>query len=151
MTDPKAELARQLYLARNAFMDWVKAQLGKWYIWGGDDPGGFDCSGLVVEGLKCAGVLKEHEDLTANGLYKLFSKRVPLQQGFPGALAFWLTEAGHAYHVAVCMNELFCITANGGNRNVKTIEDAMRENAFITIRPLSHRKTKPVILDPFMP
>ena len=28
------------------------ANWGKWYTWGGDDPGSFDCSGLVIEYLK---------------------------------------------------------------------------------------------------
>lgn len=120
------------------------------YHYGGDDFSGIDCSGLVVEGLKAAGVI--NQDLSAEGLWQLFNKpayQVPLPRD--GALAFWFDDAGKAYHVAVCISwsgqiPAFCITADGGDSQTLTTDDAIKRNAFVKIRPISRRRTKPKFL-----
>jgi cell wall-associated NlpC family hydrolase len=60
--------------------------LGTFYIWGGDDPSGFDCSGLAIECLKSVGVLPREGDWTAQDLSAMFP-RVDPPQG--GDLVFW--------------------------------------------------------------
>ncbi len=118
----------------------IEKYYGTWYTWGGDDPMGFDCSGLVIEGLKSAGVIPRKRDYTADGLWKIF--RLPaMRRDEPkcGDLCFWFDRHGIAVHVAVCINEDSYIGAEGGGSHVKTIEDAIKANAFIKIRPLDSR------------
>ena len=43
--------------AKRWFLQTALAYLGTPYVWGGDDPSGFDCSGFVIECLKSAGLL----------------------------------------------------------------------------------------------
>jgi len=112
---------------------------GKPYTWGGDDPmAGMDCSGLVVEGLKSAGLIPRKRDYTADDLWKLF-RHMRLDIPKCGSLCFWFDNQGTAAHVGVCINEDSYIGAEGGGIHVKTLEDAIKENAFIKIRPLFSR------------
>ena len=110
------------------------------YKWGGDDPSGFDCSGLVVECLKSAGMMGEHEDATANDLMIRFSRidkvncKIPFP--VPGALVFQLRSDGTARHVEICVNTFTKIGANGGGSNIKTESDAWKHNAFIKTRKI---------------
>lgn len=115
----------------------VKSFIGKWYLWGGDDPAGFDCSGLMVEGLKAAGVLSRGGDWTADQLMK--------QCGFPesmpeiGCLVFWGTS-NKATHVemivGVSSTGAWTIGASGGGSTTRTIDDAREQNAYIKVRPM---------------
>lgn len=122
------------------FMYVIEKWYGHWYTWGGDDPMGFDCSGLVVEGLKSADIIPRKSDYTADGLWKRFRVK-SLRRDEPeyGSLCFWFDKHGIAIHVAVCINEDSYIGAEGGGRHVKTLEDAIKANAFIKLRPLSSR------------
>jgi len=121
------------------FMDTVERQLGRWYIYGGDDPLGFDCSGVIVEALKTVGRLKNYEDLTADGLWHRFRALHKEKQARRGALVFWFDKSGRAAHVGVCRTSWHYIAAEGGGEHVKTMEDAIKFNAFIKMRPLTER------------
>lgn len=46
--------------ARAAIVNYAKAQVGKAYIWGGEGPNGFDCSGLVLKAYQQAGIYLPH-------------------------------------------------------------------------------------------
>lgn len=114
---------------------------GTWYTWSGDDPSGFDCSGLSVEGLKSVGKIPRKSDYSADGLWKKFRHQVRKKwdDPMPGDLCFWFDSQGVAVHVAVCINVDSYIGAEGGGINVTNLENAIKENAFIKIRPLSSR------------
>ena len=118
------------------FLKVVESFLNTWYRWGGDDPSGIDCSGLVVEALKACGKISEREDYTADGLWHKYHGAYEVPDAQRGALVFWFDNKGRATHVAVCVSPFFCITANGGGKHVKTHEDAMKYNAFVKIRRL---------------
>lgn len=121
------------------------ALLGLPYIWGGDDPmAGFDCSGLVVEILKAAGVLPADGDWTADQLYQRFAAS---EQGlaYGGCLAFW-RRGGRMTHVEYCINPSHTIGASGGGSSTLTVADAIRQNAYVKLRP---RKPGAVLVDPF--
>ena len=109
---------------------------GHWYTWGGDDPAGFDCSGLVVEIGKSVGWFPRKGDSTAEGLRLNYREILPaLVQ--PGDLVFRM-QNGLAVHVGIVIDPTsHYIAAEGGGRSVKTLGDAIRLNAFIKVRPIS--------------
>jgi cell wall-associated NlpC family hydrolase len=112
--------------------------LGKWYSWGGDDPSGIDCSGLVIACLKASGQLPRKGDWTADMLMK--------DHGWPdaepqvGCLIFWGSDLSKATHVEMVIAKIrsdnWTIGASGGGRNTRTQDDAIRHNAFVKIRPM---------------
>ncbi len=117
------------------------AYLGTPYVWGGDDPSGFDCSGYVVECLKSCGLLGEQEDLTADGLFARFGHAV-IGQPEEAALMFYFDPNNRATHVTICLDEEFQIGAAGGDSRTKDTVIAWRQNAFIKIRPIRFRPTQ---------
>lgn len=130
---------------RELALDVWRAQLGKPYRWGGDDPlAGFDCSGLVIEGLKAAGILPREGDWSAellcNSVFKDY-QRLNATQGFPaGALLFWLrgtpARVGHVEIVwAVIGGKVFTIGASGGGSADVDVAHAVADNAYVKIRP----------------
>ena len=117
---------------------YAKSFLGKPYIWGGDDPiRGFDCSGLVQEILASVGV-DPKGDQTAQALYGAFDDCV-VPEPLAGCLAFYGRDLDHISHVAFCISDHQVIEAAGGGSKTKTVEDAVKHNAFIRIRPVKHR------------
>lgn len=138
---------------REDFVSYALIWLGSWYKWGGDDPSGFDCSGFVIECLKAWGKFPRKQDTTANLLKARFMDRIAHAPDIlPGTLVFWLSPQGRAYHVEICINDWQSIGASGGGSNTKTMSDAIRDNAFIKIRPIASRQPSGsfVYCDPFM-
>ena len=117
-------------------LDTAKVYVGTWYAWGGDDPSGFDCSGLMVEFLKIGGLLSRGEDLTAEGL-RLRFEQYKTEDPQPGTMLFW-GKMGAAVHVEMVIakigDQIFTIGASGGGSQVKTKQDAIAANAFVKIR-----------------
>ncbi len=134
--------------ARRWFIRIALACLGTPYRWGGDDPSGFDCSGLVVECLKSVGLLSENADYTAQGLLELFGNGI-ISQPRPAALLFYRNDRGRAVHVTICLDKYFQIGAEGGGRTTKETCDAWEHNAFVKIRPLNYDARPRIICDPF--
>ena len=133
--------------ARYWFLKVAQSLIHTPYHWSGDDPTGFDCSGLVVECLKSVGRMPAH-DATADDLWRRFHQ---LEVVYPtsGCLAFWFNAEGEAYHVAICLDARVCLTADGGGSQTQTLADAIEQNAFVKIRPIDHRSTAPKFLDLF--
>lgn len=115
---------------------------GTEYIWGGDDPSGFDCSGMVLELLQSVGAYPRGQDTTANGLMHKY-RAIKRGDVTPTDLVFWVNANGKAYHVGMVIapNHLY-IGAEGGGSSTKTLADAHKRNAYIKIRPIDSRGTE---------
>ena len=131
------------------FLKVAWSHLNTLYRWAGDDPTGLDCSGLVVECLKSVGLMKSGSDLSAQGIFDVFvnGQNSEVLEPVPGALLFWQNEDGRMIHVAICVNEKFCITADGGGSGITSAEIAAEKNAFVKIRPWNYRRVTPIIAD----
>lgn len=110
------------------------------YRWGGDDPiSGFDCSGLVIEVLKSAGIVDENFDSTANQLSKKFNETDILQNG---VLVFWdWNKDGVIDHVEMIAHvgdegDIYTIGAAGGGSATTSNQSAALSNAYVKLRPL---------------
>jgi len=121
--------------------------LGTPYLWGGDDPSGFDCSGFVIELLQSTGRLPAKGDWTAHGLYSIF-KHNEVSFAQEGCIVFWGRTKDHITHVEYCIDEDLSIGASGGGSKTKTLSDAFKQNAYIKIRPFRTR-TPLCFVDPF--
>ncbi|MBU8871393.1 MAG: C40 family peptidase [Gemmatimonadales bacterium] len=123
---------------REMFLGIAWQFLGKFYSWGGDDPSGFDCSGLVIECAKSVGILPRRGDYRAEDLCvrwgHLIVKRPEIR---PGDVVFF-GRGGKVSHVEICAltQPDLSIGASGGGSKTKTREDAIRDNAFIKVRPI---------------
>ncbi|HUV28895.1 MAG TPA: NlpC/P60 family protein [Anaerolineales bacterium] len=110
--------------------------LGTPYIWGGDDPSGFDCSGFCIEILQSVGCLPRNGDWTADQLADLWQRT---RSDDPGNLVFWRSDGGKVIHVEMCIGDGLAIGASGGGSKTTTIAAAIKQNAFIKIRPINSR------------
>jgi len=120
--------------------------LGKPYIWGGDDPSGFDCSGFVIEILRSVGLLPREGDWTAAGLKATFPAVIEPRAG---CLVFWANAAGHVTHVEFCLTDELSIGAAGGGSATLTEADAWKQNAYIKVRPFGTRAGIAGFVNPF--
>lgn len=121
--------------------------IGKPYIWGGDDPvKGFDCSGFVIECLKSVGRLPRKGDWTANSLFSMFQRVDDLP--YEGCLVFW-KGSERIIHVELCLNDKFSIGASGGGSATMSEADAIKQNAYIKVRPFRTRNGIAGFCDPF--
>ncbi len=112
--------------------------LGKPYYYGGSTPmQGLDCSGLVVEIMKAFGLIRFGEDATAGALAVSFHEKV--SQADLGDLAFF-GKPEHIDHIGFCLNETLMLEAGGGFANTKSIDEAIKREAFVKIRPIHYRK-----------
>ena len=119
------------------------------YVYGGDDsPGGFDCSGLIMEVLQSVGHLLRNIDLTANQLYLRY-KNTP-SEAKAGCLVFWFNDAGIAKHVEMMIDEYSVIGASGGGKKTITLKKAIKHNAFVKMNPLNYRGLNYKIINPFI-
>ena len=79
-----------------ALVAFLEAQVGKRYVWGGNGPDAYDCSGLSQQAMARVGVRLPRTSEEQS----LIGARVGLDELRPGDLLFW-GSPGHASHVAV--------------------------------------------------
>jgi cell wall-associated NlpC family hydrolase len=109
----------------DAMWAFVAAQVGKPYLWGGNGPGAYDCSGLTQQGFKAAGVVLPRT--AADQYTATAASAVPYTQAQPGMLLFWSYDGkgGDAHHVAIYL---------GGDMMV----DAPHTGAFVRVEKVWH-------------
>lgn len=120
--------------------------VGTFYRWGGDDPSGFDCSGLIVEILKSVGRINRKSDYTAQGLYDLFQKE-NIDIPHEGCLVFWGKSKNRITHVEYCIDTTCTIGASGGGSKTNSKQDSIDQNAYVKVRTI--RDGYVAVVDPF--
>jgi cell wall-associated NlpC family hydrolase len=91
-----------------AAVDFAFAQLGTPYLWGGDGPGGFDCSGLVQAAYASAGIELPRIAQAQFDVGPAVPPGTPLQAG---DLVFFGTDTTHIDHVGILVNQTEMIDA----------------------------------------
>ena len=126
-------------------VEYLMRFIGTPYIWAGNTPKGFDCSGLINEGLKSEGYIGHDEDLTAQMIhdrliqgYRRFSPDLYMIQ--KNDLLFFGPSVKNITHVAIAYDSFQMLEAGGAGKDCKTVEDAVRLNAFVRLRPIAMRK-----------
>jgi cell wall-associated NlpC family hydrolase len=114
--------------------------VGTPYIWGGEGPDGYDCSGLVQEILASVGAEPRY-DKTAQGLYNYYkeSGQILTDTIEPGALTFYGRDINHITHVGFAIDHFRMVEAGNGGPKVQTIDDACLYHAYVRIRPILKR------------
>ena len=93
--------------------DTARAQVGTPYVWGGNTPGGFDCSGLVQYSYGLGSNYRTTYQQTNLGAHQY-----DIQNAQKGDLYFWGTESA-PYHVAVAQGNGNYVQAPAPGQNVK--------------------------------
>lgn len=86
----------------------AQAQLGTPYRWGGEGPGGFDCSGLVQAAYAAAGIRLPR---VAQQQYNTGPHLRPDAPLLPGDLVFFGTSSTHVTHVGMVVSPGLMIDA----------------------------------------
>jgi len=134
---------------KRIFMSVAVSHLGEPYLWGGDDPVGWDCSGLVLECLKSVDRWPENKDATADGIKNSFTVNKFTNKPDTGVIVFFCDDDQRAYHVAICLYPNRIIEAGGGDHTVTTPEIASQKNAYVRVRPFRYDPNHHLLVDPF--
>ncbi len=143
------------YQIRFSAAEYCEKWIGTFYKWGGDDPSGFNCSGIIHEILQAYGIEKRGFDSTAHELYLLNreNKLKEHRNPYAGCIVFWFKD-GKAIHAEmiteVIQEKVFVTGASGGGSATKTQADAIQHNAYIKKNLITYRGDNYKIVDPFM-
>lgn len=119
------------------------------YRWGGDDPmQGYDCSGFVQDIYAQFGI-DPTGDQTAQAYYDFFKDKSHKDLRRSGSLYFYGASLDKITHIAMGIGSDLIIEAGGGGSRTTNEAMASAQNAFIRIRPTSHRKDLLAVLSPF--
>lgn len=116
---------------RETIVETALGQVGRPYRYGGDDPDGFDCSGLVEYSYADAGIHVPHN---TSALRKA-GHRIDLDDARPGDLLFYRFEhSPNSLHVAIFLGhgKMVHAPASGKQVSVIHIDDSPWPDRFIT-------------------
>jgi len=149
------QIAYSEYEIRFKAAEYCEKWIGIFYLYGGDDPSGFDCNGIMHEVLQAYGVEKRGYDCTAHQLYLNHKSKEIKKRPYPGCLVFWFKKGTeHVQHVEmvteVIQDLIFTTGASGGGKRTTTEKAAIQHNAYIKKNPINYRGKNYVVCDPFL-
>ena len=109
---------------------------------------GFDCSGLVSEILRAAGVVKPHDDPSSQQLFDQLSSNGAYNVLKAGSLAFYGADSKNITHVAFLIDSDVAVEAAGGDSTTLTPEQAAFQNAFVKVRQVKYRSDLVAVIRP---
>lgn len=120
--------------------------IGAPYAWGKEGPTkvGFDCSGLVLEGLRSIGKWGR-DDASSQQIHNVLAEKhgsISISLKDTGSLVFFGKDAKSITHIGIAINNYQYIEAGGGDS--KTVDKGM-----VRIRPFSWRKDLIAVVDIF--
>lgn len=140
-------------MSRESFIHELRSRIGRPYLWGGNGPDGYDCSGLICTCLNESGYAIGRTN--AAGLFEHFHRDKVLKSAAqPGTLYFY-GDSAHIHHVMAVLERwnnghLVLVGARGGDESTTTIEKATIQNALVDIVDGDYWNSKFVMaLDPF--
>lgn len=124
--------------ARQQVIDSALNQLGQPYVYGGNTPGGFDCSGLVYYAYSRAGL---EVPRTTTRQYRQ-AQRIARRNLAPGDLVFFRLR-GSVSHVGLYLGdgEMIHAPSTGNDVRIEPIDDRFWRNRFAggaRLLPVSH-------------
>lgn len=125
-------------------INYLSRFIGSRYQWAAEGPYniGFDCSGLVLEGLRSIGMWGK-EDATAQMIYEHFLPKGTLTtRPDVGSLIFFGKDSKSITHIGIAINNYQFIEAGGGDS--KSVDKGM-----VRLRPMSWRKDFVAVLNIF--
>ncbi|MEX2550932.1 MAG: NlpC/P60 family protein [Nitriliruptoraceae bacterium] len=106
-------------------VDVAVAQLGKPYQWGGNGPGSFDCSGLVIYSFRAAGITSLPRSSSAQ--YGA-TTRISRSELRPGDLVFYHSPISH---VAIYIGDGKVVEAPNSGNNVRIRNDGITRSGVV--------------------
>lgn len=126
--------------------------VGTRYSWGAKGVvNGLDCSGLVSELLKAAGVMANKEELNSQGIFDRFQTNGTWDVYKAGSLVFYGKDVKHITHVGMMIDQESVIQAAGGDETTDTPDEAAQQRAFVKIRHIGYRADKVAVIRPKYP
>jgi hypothetical protein len=141
---------------RQGFISSLRDALGDPYVWGGQAPGGFDCSGIILHCLEQAGI--PLPDMAADDLYEHFhDNKILKTDAEPGCLYFYWNQARDKLsHVMAVYRKWPCgfmvlAGASGGGPQTATDREAAELGAMVALVPETYMGASfAFAVDPFM-
>ena len=139
----------------DSLIAYARRFIGVPYVYGGNGPHIFDCSGLACTILKKSGNIRVSEDLSAQEIYDRLVKQggtivdLGKRVGYPvGSFIFYDGGSPKISHVAFMVDTFSVLEAGGGSSTTNSVEKARDLGACVREVFWQHRKDVRAIVFP---
>lgn len=119
-----------------AMIAFCESKKGCPYIWGANGPNNFDCSGLAIQALKNVNFFPQGVDENCKDLFLFLSSKKWLKKLDRGSVLFFGKSIAKIEHVGIALDLDNMISAAGGDRFTRTLEQAKQRKACVKVTPI---------------